>query len=196
MEELFIEVPIPEFSDYYLVSDTGKVFSKHTNKVMTPKLSKMGYYRVTLCNNGFKKTFGVHRLVALAFVPNPNSKPTVNHINEIKTDNRVSNLEWATTAEQNTHGTRIERAKAHTDYKARNINYKQVAAKHDYIKLASLNRKATVVYRNGKEIGKFASQKEAALFTDVSEGKVSQCLSGTKKSCKGYSFKYLDRPSF
>jgi hypothetical protein len=71
-----------------------------------------------------------------------------------------------------------------------------VAAKHDYIGLALTNSKATVVYQNGKEIGKFTSQKEAAQFTGVSTGKVSQCLSGVKKSCKGYIFKYLDRPSF
>lgn len=192
MNEIFVKVPLPEFSDYYLVSNTGKVFSKHTNKVLTNKLSKAGYCRVTLCNNGVQKPISVHRLVALAFVPNPNGKPTVNHINEIKTDNRAVNLEWATNAEQNAHGTRTERAKVHTNYKARNIDYKKVAAKHDYIGLALLNSKATVVYRNGKEIGKFTSQKEAAQFTGVSMGKVSQCLSGTKKSCKGYTFKRVD----
>lgn len=193
MEEIFVKVSIPEFAENYLISNTGKVYSKHRNRLLTPKLSKSGYHRVTLCNNNYQKVVAIHRLVALAFIPNPDNKPTVNHINEIKTDNRVINLEWATNAEQNVHGTRLERARSHTDYQARHIDYKQVAAKHDYNKLASLNSKATIVYLNGKEVGRFVSQKEAARFTGVSDGKVSQCLSGKKKSCKGYVFKYLDR---
>lgn len=192
MNEVYVKVPIPEFSEYYLVSNNGNVFSKHTDRVMTPKISHTGYCRVTLCNNGYQKVVSVHRLVAMAFVPNPLNKPTVNHINEIKTDNRAINLEWATNAEQNIHGTRIERARKHTDYKARQIDYSQVASKHDYKRLAELNGKATAVYRNGEKLGEFRSQNAAAIFANVSFGKVSQCLSGEKKSCKGYTFKRID----
>lgn len=189
MEEVFVKVSIPEFSDYYLVGNKGTVFSKHINRTMTPKISRAGYNRVTLCNNGYRKTVAVHRLVAMAFIPNPDNKPTVNHINEVKTDNKVENLEWATNAEQNTHGTRIKRARENTNYKTRRIDYSQVAAKHDYEKLAELNSVTTVVYKNGEKIGEFKSQKEAAAFTNVSCGKVSQCISGKKKTCKGYTFK-------
>ncbi|MCD8094546.1 MAG: HNH endonuclease [Ruminococcus sp.] len=77
--------------------------------------------------NGYRRECSVHRLVALAFIPNPENKPTVNHLNEDKKDNRVENLECATNAEQNVHGTRIECVIAHTDCKNRAIDYAAVA---------------------------------------------------------------------
>lgn len=180
------------FPDYYAVSSNGDILSKRSRKLLKPKLSKAGYYYAALACHGKIKMMRIHRLVALAFIPNPENKPTVNHINEIKTDNRVENLEWATVAEQNVHGTRLQRVKAHTDYHARNINYSAVAAKHDYSRLDMCNRKSTVVYKDGELIGIFDSQKQAADFTKVSKGQVSQCVSGKIKSCKGYVFKEIE----
>lgn len=180
------------FPDYYSISSDGRVFSKRRGKCLQPKKSQAGYLRVGLACNGKIKMMSVHRLVALAFIPNPENKPTVNHINEIKTDNRVENLEWATNAEQNVHGTRLQRAKAHTDYHARNIDYSVVASKHDYSKLAKINSHPVKVWDiSGEEpiyMGEFPSQKAASEFTGVSVGKVSQCVSGQTKSCKGYTF--------
>lgn len=176
------------FPDYYSISSDGRVFSKRRGKCLQPKKSQAGYLRVGLACNGKIKMMSVHRLVALAFIPNQENKPTVNHINEIKTDNRVENLEWATNAEQNIHGTRLQRAMAHTNYKARNIDYSVVAAKHDYNRQNMCNRKSTAVYKDGELIGVFDTQKQAADFTNVSKGQVSQCVSGQKKSCKGYTF--------
>jgi hypothetical protein len=176
------------FPDYYSVSSDGRVFSKRRGKCLQPKKSRTGYLRVGLACGGKVKMMSIHRLVALAFIPNPENKPTVNHINEIKTDNRVENLEWATNREQNVHGTRLKRAKAHTDYRARNIDYSAVAAKHDYSRQDMCNRKRTAVYKDGELIGVFDTQKQAADFTQVSRGQVSQCVSGQKKYCKGYTF--------
>ena len=69
-----------------------------------------GYLVVGLkAKNGKHKIERVHRLVAMAFIPNPDKKPTVNHLNEDKTDNRVENLEWATMAEQNAYGARMNK---------------------------------------------------------------------------------------
>lgn len=63
----------------------------------------IGYYIVSLRDNGNRKTFKVHRLIALAFIPNPENKPFINHINSIPSDNRIENLEWCTPAENANH---------------------------------------------------------------------------------------------
>lgn len=178
----------------YSVSNKGDVYSHYTNRVLSPKLSNKGYLRITLCKGkGNHKTVSVHRLVAEVFIPNPENKPTVNHINEVKTDNSVENLEWATIAEQNLHGTRTERARLHTDYTKRSekIDYKAIASKHDYSRQDMCNREKTAVYKNGELIGIFASQQAAAEFAGVSKGKVSMCINGKKLSCKGFIFERL-----
>jgi hypothetical protein len=69
-----------------------------------------GYKAVSLSKSGKTKIFKIHKLVAIAFVPNPDCKKTVNHINEDKLDNRASNLEWLTLVENLQHGTRTERS--------------------------------------------------------------------------------------
>jgi hypothetical protein len=143
--------------------------------------------------DGIAHNYSVHRLVALAFIPNPNDKPTVNHINEIKNDNYVGNLEWATHLEQNVHGTRIERAMAHTDWKARSqkIDYKQVAAKHNYYEINRAQMKPIIqIGLDDKPVARFDGVSQAARSLGIRPSHICCCLKGRRKTCAGYKWKY------
>lgn len=94
--------PVKGFEELYLVSDDGKVYSLLTNKCLHPA-SKSGYLQVTLSNNKSLVYCTVHRLVAEAFIPNPDKKKQVNHIDGNKSNNSVSNLEWCTCRENIIH---------------------------------------------------------------------------------------------
>ena len=88
----------------YKFSNSGKVWSKTNNIELSRKPREDGYVKSCLyTDEGGRRGFHIHRLIALAFIPNPENKKTVNHKNHIKTDNRVENLEWATQSEQNYH---------------------------------------------------------------------------------------------
>lgn len=119
---------IPGYYGYYQVSNIGrvrscdrKVFIPNYGRWCTPsykfyrgeikklKYNNNGYLRVQLYKNNKEKSWLVHRLVAIAFIPNPYNLPEVNHKNEMKTDNRVENLEWTDHRTNCHYGTRIER---------------------------------------------------------------------------------------
>lgn len=87
----------------YQVSSFGNIRRTSTGKNLSMEKNTHGYHRVCLSKNGYYKRYRVHRLVALAFIPNSERKETVNHINGIKTDNRVDNLEWLTMRENFDH---------------------------------------------------------------------------------------------
>ena len=184
-------VSIVGYERYYLVSNLGCVYSVRHDKILKPILTTAGYEKVHLSVNGECKTVPIHRLVAQAFIPNPDNKPTVNHKNEIKTDNRAENLEWMTNREQNSYGTRTQRATAHTDYKSRNIDYGAVAAKHDYISLKKKLQKPIAQYTvDGSCIAKYDSLLEASNATGICQSHISQCANGIRKQAGGYIWKF------
>lgn len=111
-----VYVDIRGYEGYYQVSNYGNVRSldrvivEKTGKTQTLKgrvlkqrINCSGYSEVGLRRNGNRATLAIHKLVAQAFISNPNNKPTVNHLNGIKTDNNISNLEWATYSENLSH---------------------------------------------------------------------------------------------
>lgn len=94
----------------YAITSDGQVWSFKTNKYLKQKIDRYGYPCVSLSINNKNKTMTVHRLVAEAFIPNPDNKPTVNHKDENKLNNSVNNLEWMTVAENNCYGTHYQRS--------------------------------------------------------------------------------------
>ena len=83
--------------------------SYRNKKFLSPRITKRGYLEVHLCKDGFGKVFRIHRLVAEAYIPNPENKPEVNHKDENKTNNCINNLEWSTPKENMNYGTRTKR---------------------------------------------------------------------------------------
>mgnify|MGYP003432669906 CR=1 FL=1 len=139
--------------------------------ILKPGSDRGGYLRVGLCDGKKRKTLKVHRLVCEAFHENPDNKPQVNHINEIKTDNRASNLEWATARENSNFGTRNER-----------IGKKSAIAKSRPIAQYTLN---------GKLLKVWPSLTEAQRQGGFSRGNICSVANGERKTHKGFVWKYI-----
>ena len=112
MEEIWKD--ISGYEGLYQISNLGNVKSLNYSRtgkerILKPGTDKDGYLLVTLYKNRNKRPFKIHRLVAKAFIPNPDNKSDVNHKDENKTNNCVDNLEWMTRMENNNFGTRNER---------------------------------------------------------------------------------------
>ncbi len=105
MKEIFLDVV--GFEGLYSVSNAGYIYSyknwKNCGRIMKQHIRKNGYCEIGLSRDKKRKTYLVHRIVAKAFIPNPNNLPEVNHKNGIKTDNNVNNLEWVTSSQNQIH---------------------------------------------------------------------------------------------
>ncbi len=173
MEEIWRD--IKGYEGLYQVSNTGKVKSfrkstQHfgvTEHMLKPSISTNGYYDVTLYRRpGDRHKFLVHKLVAEAFVENPNSLPCVNHKDENPLNNEASNLEWCTYSYNNAYGTARIRAS---------------------ITVGKPVQQLTI---NGVLLATYQSIKVASLITGISARCIKDCCSGHAQSGKGYIWKY------
>jgi hypothetical protein len=106
---------IKDYENLYQVSNLGRIRSMHSkwnnsgDKILCGRLHE-GYYKIVLTKDGKASQKFIHRLIAEAFIPNPHNKPCINHINGIKTDNSIENLEWVTIQEncQHAHNTGLQ----------------------------------------------------------------------------------------
>lgn len=175
-----------DYKGYYQVSNQGSVrgLDRYVNAVYGKKLIKgialsqsniKGYRSVILTKNGECKTFLVHRLVLTAFVPNPENKPTGNHIDGVKTNNYVSNLEWATDLENIRHG-----------WKLGLNNSKHI-------------EKSVDMFKNGEYISTFRSMTIAGKIMNIFRENISACCRGIVTTAGGYNWEYeilIDKQNF
>ena len=99
------------YEGIYGITSCGRVWSYRRKKFLTPRKSSNGYLQVILCKDGQRKGYSLHRLVADAYIPNPDNLPQVNHKDENKANNCLQNLEWCDAKYNMNYGTRTEKTK-------------------------------------------------------------------------------------
>lgn len=174
---------IPNYEGLYQASTDGKIFSNISNKFLKFNVTKNGYATVELFKNKKSKRLLVHRLIAQTFIFNPLNLPQVNHKDENKLNNNVSNLEWCTNAYNMNYGTRLERQINSTDYSKE--NRKTIAR----INGKTVSKAVIQIYR-GLEINKFTSIKEASLKLEINASHIGEVCKNKRKTAGGYSWKY------
>lgn len=152
-----------DINEHYQISNIGRIRNKHTLDILKPSKNKHGYKHIKLCY-GLNKEFPIHRLVAKAFIANPNNYNVVNHKDENKSNNCADNLEWCT-----------------TKY---NINY----GKGSLVR----NQKIIQYDMKGNAIKIWESMKDACNELGLNYKGISSCCRGKNKSCGGYVWTYAN----
>lgn len=171
MEEEFITINThPKYS-----VDRNGIVKNSRGKEKALQVDDKGYFRVDLYDGGVRTTKKVHRLVAEAFIPNPNNKPDINHIDGNKLNNSVDNLEWVTKSENMQHAFRIGLAKYHPTPGMRGHKNPNAGRK---------GRRVRIV-----ETGEvFGSLKDCAIAINGSDRRICDCINGKMCTHMNYHF--------
>ena len=159
---------IINYEGHYQVSNQGRVKSLKQGKERILKARKLpsGYLQVDLYKNGEYKHYTVHRLVAKAFIPNPNNLPDVNHKDEDKTNNNLSNIEWCDRKYNSNYGTRIQR-------------------------IVEKQSKPVLQYeKSGEFVKEWKSTHDIERNLGYSKGNISSCCNVKRKSAYGFVWRY------
>lgn len=170
----------------YAVSNQGRVINIKTKKILKPNKKKNGYLEYRLYKSGKIYYLLAHRLVAIAFIENKRKVPFINHKNEIKTDNRVENLEWCTHKENCNYGTAIYRRVIHTDFKKRNKNI-------NFIKGTKKGKRVYQYDLKGNCVQVYNTCKEAAIKNNINITNICNCAKGIQKTAGNYIWSYERR---
>lgn len=177
---------IPGYEGRYQASNLGNILSLHYKGTNTPHLLKQsfshdGYPRVNLCNGSYKsvKKYFVHLLIARTFIPNPENKPQINHIDGNKKNNCVDNLEWVTCKENIFHAINTGLRKIE--------NHKYLNGDEHYASVPVLQYDLC-----GNFIKQWGCQSSAARYYNTSAGSINNCMRGITKSHKGFIWRYQE----
>lgn len=169
---------IAGYEGYYKVSNLGRVKSlnyrnKGYEQILKPKKHNKGYLQIQLMGNG-NKTFTIHRLVANAFLENPNNYPCVNHKDENKLNNHVDNLEWCD-------------MKYNANYSI-SLHPNRNAKRHGRL----CERKINQYDKQGKLIKTWENSRNIFLETGMSNWSISECCRGNRKTAYGFIWRYAN----
>ena len=169
------------YEGLYKVSNTGKVMGK--NKEIVQKKNSKGYLYCQLWKNNFPKTKRIHRLVAEAFILNPENKEEVNHKDANKVNNFVENLEWVTRQENMEHAKKNKLLKKHIWSEKEKFIYSM--------------KKGSYIYQldmHGNIVNVWQSANIAGEFLGISSSHISECCrkNGKRKSANGFKWRRVD----
>lgn len=153
------QLPI-EGLKYYTINEYGEVFNIKTQRVRKPSKDGNGYLQVNFMQNTIKKNYKVHRLVALAFIPNNTGYNVINHKDGIKTNNHYTNLEWCSHSQNRLHASRV------LGYNTNKHLFKNGNSSH--------SKKCEVI--KGPKPGIYNSWKEAGIANGVNGSQLSAIL--------------------